>query len=93
MTMRCYSDAADYPIRPVNPEFAWDIPATVTRVIGGDPLMERLVRALLPEDEASDILRDFYADSLHAMLRPCPAVFRGGADVDSPRRKSMALPG
>jgi hypothetical protein len=31
-----------------------------------DPLMERLVRALLPEAEADRVLHGFYADALHA---------------------------
>lgn len=33
-----------------------------------DPLMERLVRALLPREQADDALRGFYTDVLHVAL-------------------------
>jgi hypothetical protein len=41
----------------------------VSPAIGYDPLMERLVRALLPEVEACNMLKGFYADARHAAIR------------------------
>jgi hypothetical protein len=41
-------------------------PANVIPARLYDPLMERLVRALLPEAEADKVLHGFYADAPHA---------------------------
>jgi AraC-like DNA-binding protein len=88
--MRFYS--SNSPIPPAALAGGWNLPANVTPITGRDPLMERLVRALLPDDEASDMLRGFYSDMLHATLLKHTAARRDDADAESGRRKSMALP-
>lgn len=57
-----------------------------------DPLMDRLVRALLPEDEAREVLRGFYTDALHTTLLRRLARLRGDEVGGSARRKSSPLP-
>jgi transcriptional regulator GlxA family with amidase domain len=56
-----------------------------------DPVMERLVRALLPTPEAEEVLRGFYTDALHASLLKRLAELRGDAGIGGVRRKSMPL--
>jgi transcriptional regulator GlxA family with amidase domain len=57
-----------------------------------DPLMEHLVRALLPAEKAGEVLRGFYTDALHATLLARLARIRGEANSGSAIRKSMPLP-
>jgi AraC-like DNA-binding protein len=90
--MRFYSHTSNSHIPSAALAGGWNLPAKVTPMIGHDPLMERLVRALLPDDEANEMLRGFYADTLHATLLKHSAARRDDADADSGRRKSMALP-
>jgi hypothetical protein len=45
-------------------------PGNAWPMLGHDPLMERLVRALLPEEEARRMLHGFYSDALHAAISP-----------------------
>ena len=56
--------ASDNDVLPPGLGDAGNFPAKVIPVRGHDPLMERLVRALLPEAEANKVLRGFYADAL-----------------------------
>jgi transcriptional regulator GlxA family with amidase domain len=57
-----------------------------------DPVMERLVRALLPEDQAGEVLRGFYTDALHTTLVKRLAELRGDSDIGSGGRRSLRLP-
>jgi hypothetical protein len=59
----------DSDVRPPSLEDAENVPNQVSPAIGYDPLMERLVRALLPEQEAGNMLKGFYADARHAAIR------------------------
>jgi AraC-like DNA-binding protein len=56
-----------------------------------DPLMERLVRSLLPDDEADVVLRGFYTDALHSALLKRLADLRRG-DSGRAGRMSAQLP-
>lgn len=52
-----------------------------------DPVLERLVRALLPEQDAREMLCGFYADALHSALTQRRADIRGESEVAAaPRR-------
>jgi len=63
-------------------------PAATSR----DPVMDRLVRALLPEAQASEVLRGFYTDALHTTLLKRLADLRGDTDTKTTRRRSTPLP-
>jgi hypothetical protein len=53
--------------------------------------MERLVHALLPENEAQGILRGFYTDAFHATLMKRLAGLRVETDPDFDGRKTTRL--
>ena len=67
-------------------------PAQIIREDGRDPVMERLVRALLPENEAREVLRGFYTVALHSSLMKRLADLRCEADPVSEGRKAIRLP-
>jgi hypothetical protein len=55
------------PASPMPPPGLPALRASQAQIIpqdGRDPVMERLVRALLPEKEAREVLRGFYTDAL-----------------------------
>jgi transcriptional regulator GlxA family with amidase domain len=56
-----------------------------------DPLMERLVRALLPPEEAGVVLRGFYTEAFHSTLLKRLADLRGSAGSDPAGRDSAQL--
>jgi len=56
-----------------------------------DPIMERLVRALLPAEESETVLRGFYTNANHAALLRQVAERRGDAPADPARRTTMRL--
>jgi AraC-like DNA-binding protein len=90
--MKLQSITHDINVQPVELDAGSEqlnsLPAGICR----DPLMDRMVRALLPEKEASEVLRGFYTDALHATLLKRLADLRGDADGRSSRRKSIPLP-
>jgi hypothetical protein len=61
--------ALDSDILPRGLENVENVTDQVSPAIGYDPLMERLVRALLPEEQACNMLQGFYADARHASIR------------------------
>jgi hypothetical protein len=77
-------------------------PVQVTSGICRDPLMERLVRALLPAEEAGVVLLGFYTDAFHSTLLKRLADLRnntsssagdcdGCHQADNPRRKANVI--
>jgi AraC-like DNA-binding protein len=64
--------------------------ATVSAV--PDPLIERLVRALLPQQQADDALRGFYTDMLHTTLVKRLAELRDDTAVGPNGRRLTRLP-
>lgn len=68
-----------------------DVPAKVTAATCGDPMMERLIHALLPPAEAGEVLRGFYTEALHATLMKRLASLRGNANAGLERRKPLPL--
>lgn len=56
-----------------------------------DPVMDRLVRALLPDADADEVLRGFYTDALHATLLKRLAGLRGEDRIRSTRGKPLPL--
>lgn len=81
--MRLHRLATDNGVLPTGPRKAGGFPAKVTPVRRHDPLMERLVRALLPETEANKVLHGFYADALQAE-------FNGSTDAGMAGRPSRS---
>jgi AraC-like DNA-binding protein len=61
-------------------------------VIRRDPLIERLVRAILPAKDAGEVLRGFYTEALHAALLKRLADLRGDTNSGAGVRRSMPLP-
>ena len=61
--------APDSDVLPRGLDNVENITDQVPPALGYDPLMERLVRALLPEEEACNLLRGFYADATRAAIR------------------------
>jgi AraC-like DNA-binding protein len=57
-----------------------------------DPVIERLVRALLPEDQAGEVLGGFYTDALHTTLVKRLAELRGDTVTGPGGRRSLRLP-
>jgi len=56
-----------------------------------DPLIERLVRALLPREQVDEVLRGFYTDVLHATLVRRLAELRDNSAVGPSRRRLTRL--
>jgi AraC-like DNA-binding protein len=56
-----------------------------------DPLLERLVRSLLPPEQAREVLRGYYTDALHARLQERVEVYRCGPVTDDGPRKVLPL--
>jgi len=56
-----------------------------------DPLIERLVRALLPREQADEVLRGFYTDVLHATLTKRLAELRNDTAVGPSGRRLTPL--
>jgi len=67
-------------------------PVQVTSGICRDPLMERLVRALLPAEEAGAVLRGFYTDAFHSTLLKRLADLRNdtGSGAAGPKSTQLA---
>jgi hypothetical protein len=61
--MRLHGIASGHHVLSSRPRNAGRFPAKVVPERRYDPLMERLVRALLPEAEANKALQGFYADA------------------------------
>jgi AraC-like DNA-binding protein len=57
-----------------------------------DPVIERLVRALLPEDQAGEVLGGFYTEALHTTLVKRLAELRGDTVTGPGGRRSLRLP-
>jgi hypothetical protein len=64
--MRLHGVASANDVLPPGLRNTGGFPVKVTSVKRHDPLIERLVRALLPEEEANKVLHGFYAEALHA---------------------------
>ena len=56
-----------------------------------DPVIERLVRALLPQEQADEVLRGFYTDVLHAALVKRLAELRDDSVVGPSGRRLTRL--
>src|ERR1700726_429734 len=70
--MRLHGVTSDNDVQPPGLRNAGGFPAKATPVRRHDPLMERLVRVLLPEEEANKMLHGFYAEALHAEFNSSP---------------------
>jgi AraC-like DNA-binding protein len=90
MRLNALAQSGDVPqsVLPEAQVFSGQVASGICR----DPLMERLVRALLPADEAGVVLRGFYTDALHAALLKRLADLRGDTDPDPGGRRSVKLP-
>lgn len=65
---------------------------TTRSIIRRDPLMERLVHAILPAKDAGEVLRGFYTDALHSALLHRLAELRGDTNSGPGGRNLTPLP-
>ncbi len=75
---------------------AFSVPSGVVDSSDGrltkDPVLERLVRSLLPPDEAAKVLRGHYTDIFHAKLVQQLEYLRNEAAHDDGSRQLLSLP-
>jgi AraC-like DNA-binding protein len=90
MQLNALTPTGDIPRRDM-PE-ALALPVQVASGICRDPLMDRLIRALLPAQEASVVLRGFYTDALHSALLKRLADLRDDAASNAGGRTPTRLP-
>jgi len=57
-----------------------------------DSLLERLVRTLLPPEQAREVLRGYYTDEFHAKLVERLEIYRIAPVTDGGPRKMLSLP-
>jgi len=90
MLMNAFARDGDVP--QSGPPAVLLFPVQVTSGICRDPLLERLVRALLPAEDADVVLRGFYTDAFHSTLLKRLADLRNDKGSGPGGAKSTQLP-